>query len=117
MKYKYVPTTKKILVFQLAFRTYLGIFPQVNNWNAAGDEFSLIFDNNPLIEFVELPDHCSHLKYSNILVGILRGACEMVSDWIFQLLILRCGGLFFFSTEKFCVPLKLLSLLLRYKWK
>lgn len=68
-------TSEKI---QLAFRTYLGIFPQVNNWNAAGDEFSLIFDSNPLTEFVELPDHCSQLKYNNVIVGILRGACEMV---------------------------------------
>ncbi|XP_065206880.1 trafficking protein particle complex subunit 3 [Planococcus citri] len=78
-------TSEKI---QLAFRTYLGIFPQVNNWNAAGDEFSLIFDTNPLTEFVELPDHCLQLKYSNVMVGVLRGACEMVqmevNSWFVQ---------------------------------
>jgi len=65
---------------QGAFRTYLGVFPQITNWSAAADEFSLIFDSNPLTEFVELPDHCLNLKYSNILSGVLRGALEMVSD-------------------------------------
>lgn len=64
---------------QTAFRTYLSVVPQIANWSTAGDEFSLIFETNPLTEFVELPDHCSHLKYSNILAGVLRGACEMVS--------------------------------------
>jgi hypothetical protein len=27
----------------------------VAGWNAASDEFSLIFENNPVAEFVELP--------------------------------------------------------------
>ena len=61
----------------------MGIFPQITNWSAAADEFSLIFDSNPLTEFVELPDHCLNLKYSNIFSGILRGALEMVSEmWL-----------------------------------
>lgn len=64
---------------QTAFRTYLGVVPQITNWSSAADEFSLIFDTNPLTEFVELPDNYSNLKYSNILAGVLRGACEMVS--------------------------------------
>ncbi|XKL64894.1 hypothetical protein PGB90_004980 [Kerria lacca] len=83
--YDFRDTAEKI---QLAFRTYLGVFPQVSNWSAANDEFSLLFDNNPLTEFVELPDHCLNLKYSNIFAGILRGACEMVqmevTSWFVQ---------------------------------
>ena len=58
---------------------YLGVSPSVTNWSAAGDEFSLLLDSNPLTEFVELPDTCSNMRYSAILPGMVRGACEMVS--------------------------------------
>ncbi|KAK7604548.1 hypothetical protein V9T40_005734 [Parthenolecanium corni] len=78
-------TSEKI---QQAFRTYLSVFPQITNWSTANDEFSLIFETNPLTEFVELPDHCLNLKYNNILPGVLRGACEMVqmevTSWFVQ---------------------------------
>lgn len=63
---------------QLAFRMYLGIAPTVTNWNSAGDEFSLVMDNNPLTEFVDLPEEYNSLKYSNLLCGVIRGALEMV---------------------------------------
>jgi len=33
---------------------------------------------NPLAEFVELPEQYTSLAYSNILCGVLRGALEMV---------------------------------------
>jgi len=41
----------------------------------------LVFDENPLAEFVELPDDdraMDELWYSNMFCGILRGALEMV---------------------------------------
>ena len=57
---------------------FLGVTPVVTNWSPAGDEFSLLFENNPLTEFVELPEGHSDLNYSNILCGVLRGALEMV---------------------------------------
>lgn len=57
---------------------YLGITPSVTNWSPAGDEFSLILENNPLVDFVELPDNHSTLVYSSLLCGVLRGALEMV---------------------------------------
>ena len=59
---------------------YLGITPSVTNWSPAGDEFSLILENNPLVDFVELPDNHSTLIYSNLLCGVLRGALEMVRN-------------------------------------
>lgn len=74
-------TAEKI---QTAFKMYLGISPSVANWSAANDEFSLLIDNNPLTEYVELPDHLSNLKYSNVLSGIIRGALEMVCLWRVQ---------------------------------
>ena len=61
-----------------AFKMYLNISPTVTNWSPGGDEFSLILDNNPLTEFVELPESHSNLNYSNILCGSIRGALEML---------------------------------------
>ncbi|XP_055914043.1 trafficking protein particle complex subunit 3 isoform X2 [Eupeodes corollae] len=63
---------------QFAFRIYLGVQPTISNWSAASDEFSLIFETNPLTEFVELPPDLTNLRYSAILCGCIRGALEMV---------------------------------------
>ena len=60
---------------------FLNITPQVANWTADGGQFSLIIDENPLVDFVELPDDGraqDELWFSNILCGVLRGALEMV---------------------------------------
>ncbi|KAG8897533.1 transport protein particle 22 kDa subunit [Tulasnella sp. 403] len=45
-----------------------------------GSSFSLIFDENPLAEFVELPDEALEggLWFSNVYCGVIRGALEMV---------------------------------------
>ena len=72
--------------FQGAFKMYLGIQPTVTNWSPNGDEFSLVFENNPLIEFVELPDSHSKLNYSNVICGVIRGALEMVGCMIVWLI-------------------------------
>ncbi|KAG2460508.1 TPPC3 protein, partial [Polypterus senegalus] len=66
------------VIAKVAFKMYLGITPSVTNWSPAGDEFSLILESNPLVDFVELPDNHSGLVYSNLLCGVLRGALEMV---------------------------------------
>lgn len=64
---------------QSAFKMYLTMSPSITNWSTSGDEFSLVFDSNPLTEFVELPDsYSTMLKYCNIIPGIIRGALEMV---------------------------------------
>lgn len=44
-------------------------------------EFSLIFEENPLADFVELPPDAREggLWWSNVLAGVVRGALEMVS--------------------------------------
>ncbi|KAJ3230932.1 transport protein particle 22 kDa subunit [Chytriomyces hyalinus] len=66
-------------ISKVGFKMFLGITPAISNWSADGKEFSLIFDENPLTEFVELPDEAvRELWYSNILCGVLRGALEMV---------------------------------------
>ncbi|KAA0201473.1 hypothetical protein HAZT_HAZT006878 [Hyalella azteca] len=63
---------------QQAFKIYLGMNVTIGSWSPAGDEFSIIMDQNPLEEFVELPDSYAGLRYSNLLAGAIRGACEMV---------------------------------------
>jgi len=52
----------------------------VANWSTDDKSFSLILDENPLADFVELPEDgpFDKLWYSNVLCGVLRGALEMV---------------------------------------
>lgn len=55
--------------------------PTVTNWTSDNNQFSLIFEENPLADFVELPDDGraqDELWFSNILCGVLRGSLEMV---------------------------------------
>lgn len=60
---------------------FLGITAEVTNVSSDGQECSLVFPLNPLAEFVELPEDIrGSLYYSNILVGVLRGALEMVGS-------------------------------------
>jgi len=66
------------IIAKIGFKMFLGITPVVSNWSPAGDEFSLLIENNPLIDFVELPEGHNQLSYSSILCGALRGALEMV---------------------------------------
>lgn len=37
-----------------------------------------ILEDNPLADFVELPEQLAGLKYSNLLCGVIRGALDMV---------------------------------------
>jgi len=68
-------------ISKIGFKIFLNIAPTVVNWSADNKQFSLLFEENPLADFVELPDDGKaqdELWYSNILCGILRGALEMV---------------------------------------
>ena len=67
---------------QIGFKIFLNITPNVTNWTSDNKQFSLIFDENPLADFVELPDDGraqDELWYSNIFCGVIRGALEMVN--------------------------------------
>ncbi|KAG0281942.1 transport protein particle 22 kDa subunit [Linnemannia exigua] len=68
------------MVSKVGFKMFLNITPAVTNISADGREFSLVLDENPLAECVELPDQAlvDELWYSNILCGVLRGSLEMV---------------------------------------
>ncbi len=65
-------------IAKIAFKMFLGITPDVSNWNKEFTSFSLVFHENPLTDFVELPPQYLGLSYCNILCGVLKGALEMV---------------------------------------
>lgn len=86
------------VISKVGFKMFLNVVPEVRGWQGppAGEEgaggpvaFSLVLEENPLAEFVELPDDGraqDELWYSNVLCGVLRGALEMVSRFA------RLGG-------------------------
>jgi len=56
----------------------------------AGSYFTLALDENPLAEFVELPEEVLEggLWFSNVLCGVLRGALEMVRSFATRFLLI-----------------------------
>ncbi|KAJ3821257.1 transport protein particle complex subunit [Lentinula raphanica] len=85
------------VVAKVGFKSFLNISPSITHHappaptsptrptstsqaSSTGSSFSLIFDENPLAEFVELPEDALEggLWFSNVLCGVIRGALEMV---------------------------------------
>lgn len=64
------------VIAKVGFKMFLGVTAEVVG--ASANEFTLQFADNPLADFVELPEQYSTLAYSNMLCGVLRGALEMV---------------------------------------
>jgi hypothetical protein len=64
------------VISKVGFKMFLGVTAEVSA--ATASEFCLQLAENPLAEFVELPEQYSSLAYSNMLCGVLRGALEMV---------------------------------------
>ena len=66
------------VISKIGFKMYLNMICDVTNWSDDNKTFSLIYNENPLTEYVELPSKYKDLKYSNIICGVLRGSLEMV---------------------------------------
>ncbi|KIM48906.1 hypothetical protein M413DRAFT_438081, partial [Hebeloma cylindrosporum] len=86
------------VVAKVGFKSFLNISPTVTHsgppppssprptsnpsisQSTSGSYFTLVLDENPLAEFVELPEEVLEggLWFSNVLCGVLRGALEMV---------------------------------------
>ncbi|CEQ39275.1 SPOSA6832_00792, partial [Sporobolomyces salmonicolor] len=69
---------------KVAFRSLLSVTPTLIQHPASPPTqpqpaFSLLFDDNPLTDFVELPEEAVEggLVYAKILEGVIRGALEM----------------------------------------
>lgn len=61
-----------------AFRMFLGIAVDVHIHSH--NSFSLLFQDNPLALFVELPEQYVHsLEYNILYCGVIRGALEMLN--------------------------------------
>ena len=80
-------------VTQVGLKMFLGVTATVTNWDAEGTTCSLVLEDNPLVDFVELPDTCQGLYYCNVLSGVIRGALEMVSSYLNGRLGLSVGKL------------------------
>jgi len=92
-------------VAKLGFKMFLHTTATVTNWNAEDTECSLVLEDNPLVDFVELPEGCQNLCYCQLLCGVIRGALEMVNisvDCAFVKDVLR-------GDDTYEIRLKLLS--------
>lgn len=70
------------VISKVGFKVFMNVTPVVSGWSQDGKSFGLVFEENPLADFVELPDDGraqEELWYSNVLCGVVRGALEMVS--------------------------------------
>ena len=65
---------------QDAFRMFLGVTATLEGWSPEGSAVTLRIPDNPLSDFVELPPAMAELRYSNLLVGVIRGCLEMVRN-------------------------------------
>jgi hypothetical protein len=70
-------------IAKVAFKMFLNITANVVQWSSDNTSYVLQFNENPLNDFVELPDHMRQggdngLWYCNLLAGVIRGALEMV---------------------------------------
>lgn len=96
------------IITKIGFKMFLNIVPNITHWSSDGRTFQITLTENPLSDFVELPDDIDEeddeidndfnslnindnenndnrkgnarkkLWYSNILCGVLKGALEMV---------------------------------------
>ena len=68
------------VIAKQAFRMFLGVYANVENWDQQNQACNLILKDNPLSDFVVLPPQLRNdLWYSNVLTGIIRGALEMIN--------------------------------------
>ena len=65
------------VVAKTGFRMLLGMNVDITVKDESS--FSLLFSDNPLALFVELPEEYKELQYSRVYCGILRGALEQVN--------------------------------------
>lgn len=71
------------MITKVAFKMFLNITPSIENFSQDGKSFSIVLNENPLAEFVELPVTLGpkvqkELWYSQLYCGVLRGALQMI---------------------------------------
>jgi trafficking protein particle complex subunit 3 len=61
---------------------FLNITATITDWSdedPSHPQCSITLEDNPLADFVELPENLATLRYCSILSGAVRGALEMVN--------------------------------------
>mmetsp|Transcript_40181 Transcript_40181/g.93385 ORF Transcript_40181/g.93385 Transcript_40181/m.93385 type:complete len:190 (+) Transcript_40181:83-652(+) len=67
------------VIAKVGLRMFLGISAEVVMWNRELTACSLVLQENPLAEYVELPPNLTNrLWYSNLLCGVIRGSLEQL---------------------------------------
>ena len=56
------------VIAKVAFKMFFGITAEITGWNAESTVFSLVFNDNPFVDFVELPPQYSELQVQYILL-------------------------------------------------
>ncbi|KAI1731757.1 FF domain-containing protein [Ditylenchus destructor] len=64
------------IIAKNALKSYLGVTAQATSISPTGDEYSVLLESNPLVEFVEIPPEWSKVCYSQVICGAIRGALE-----------------------------------------
>ncbi|XP_049848357.1 trafficking protein particle complex subunit 3-like [Schistocerca gregaria] len=67
------------IIAKVAFKSFLGVTAIVSSFDEKKSEFVLQYEENPLTNYVELPEeYKDNMWYANILCGVIRGALEMI---------------------------------------
>ncbi|GFE53633.1 Bet3 transport protein [Babesia ovis] len=78
-------------IAKVGFKMFLGITGDVIVIDEASNHYHIAFQENPLDQFVEIPESLSNLAYSNLICGVIIGAleqlqikvkCEFVKDML-----------------------------------
>ncbi|KAI1725262.1 FF domain-containing protein [Ditylenchus destructor] len=64
------------IIAKNALKSYLGVTAQATSISPTGDEYAVLLESNPLVEFVEIPPEWSKVCYSQVICGAIRGALE-----------------------------------------
>ena len=67
------------IVTKIAFKMFLGITPDIIYTSNDNNSFTILLTDNPFIDFVEIPPQYNNLIYCNLLIGVIKGALEMVN--------------------------------------
>ncbi|KAJ8420927.1 hypothetical protein Cgig2_030221 [Carnegiea gigantea] len=68
-----IVTSEQSGLVTVGFKMFLGVTATVTNWDAEGTTCSLVLEDNPLVDFVELPDTCQGLHYFNMSIHWCAG--------------------------------------------
>lgn len=73
----FTETAEKIA--SVGMKLFLNVSATVSGWNPEGTSCSIVIQENPLTDFVQLPNDLESLQYNNIICGVIEGALDMIN--------------------------------------